>query len=70
MTGRRPRLFSFDFSANDDALKLAKALRSALEKMASTKSQDSKPSKHSERKSEHENFGDNAAGAHWSLWIQ
>jgi Domain of Unknown Function (DUF1259) len=38
MLDERPRLFFLHFWANDDALKLAKGLRSALDKTASTKS--------------------------------
>jgi hypothetical protein len=39
MLDERPRLFFLHFSANDDALKLAKGLRAALDKTASTKSE-------------------------------
>jgi len=38
MLDERPRLFFLHFWANDDAVKLAKGLRSALDKTASTKS--------------------------------
>jgi hypothetical protein len=38
MLNEQPRLFFLHFWANDDALKLAKGLRSALEKTASAKS--------------------------------
>ena len=38
MLDEQPRLFFLHFWANDDALKLAKGLRSALDKTASTKS--------------------------------
>jgi hypothetical protein len=34
----KPRLFFLHFWANDDALKLARGLRAALDKTASTKS--------------------------------
>jgi hypothetical protein len=37
MLDEQPRLFFLHFSANDDALKLAKGLRAALDKTASTK---------------------------------
>jgi hypothetical protein len=36
MLGEQPRLFFLHFWANDDALKLAKGLRAALDKTAST----------------------------------
>ena len=36
MLGDQPRLFFLHFWANDDALKLAKGLRAALDKTAST----------------------------------
>ena len=36
--GIQPRLFFMHFWANDDAIKLAKGLRAALDKTASTKS--------------------------------
>ena len=38
MLDEQPRLFFLHFWANDDALKLAKGLRAALDKTASTKS--------------------------------
>jgi len=38
MIGEQPRLFFMHFWANDDAIKLAKGLRAALDKTASTKS--------------------------------
>jgi hypothetical protein len=38
MLDEKPRLFFMHFWANDDAIKLAKGLRAALEKTASTKS--------------------------------
>jgi Domain of Unknown Function (DUF1259) len=38
MIGEQPRLFFMHFWANDDALKLAKGLRAALDKMANAKS--------------------------------
>ena len=41
MLDEQPRLFFLHFSANDDALKLAKGLRAALDKTASTKSEAS-----------------------------
>jgi len=37
MLNEQPRLFFMHFWANDDALKLAKGLRAALDKTASTK---------------------------------
>jgi hypothetical protein len=38
MLDEQPRLFFLHFWANDDALKLARGLRAALDKTASTKS--------------------------------
>ena len=38
MLMENPRLFFMHFWANDDAIKLAKGLRAALDKTASTKS--------------------------------
>jgi hypothetical protein len=38
MLDEQPRLFFLHFWANDDAPKLAKGLRSAIDKTASTKS--------------------------------
>jgi hypothetical protein len=38
MLDERPRLFFMHFWANDDAIKLARGLRSALDKMANAKS--------------------------------
>ncbi len=38
MLDEQPRLFFLHFWANDDAVKLAKGLRAALDKTASTKS--------------------------------
>jgi hypothetical protein len=38
MLNEQPRLFFMHFWANDDALKLARGLRSALDKTASAKS--------------------------------
>jgi Domain of Unknown Function (DUF1259) len=38
MLDEQPRLYFLHFWANDDALKLAKGLRAALDKTASTKS--------------------------------
>jgi hypothetical protein len=38
MLDEQPRLFFMHFWANDDAAKLAKGLRSALDKMANAKS--------------------------------
>jgi hypothetical protein len=38
MLDEQPRLFFLHFWANDDALKLAKGLRAAIDKTASTKS--------------------------------
>jgi hypothetical protein len=38
MLDEQPRLFFMHFWANDDAIKLAKGLRAALDKTASTKS--------------------------------
>lgn len=38
MLNEQPRLFFIHFWANDDAIKLAKALRTALGKMANAKS--------------------------------
>lgn len=38
MLDEKPRLFFMHFWANDDAIKLAKGLRAALDKTASTKS--------------------------------
>jgi len=38
MLDERPRLFFMHFWANDDAFKLAKGLRAALDKMANAKS--------------------------------
>ena len=38
MLNEQPRLFFMHFWANDDALKLARGLRSALDKTASVKS--------------------------------
>ena len=38
MLDEQPRLFFMHFWANDDALKLARALRAALDKTASAKS--------------------------------
>lgn len=40
MLDEQPRLYFLHFWANDDALKLAKGLRAALDKTASTKSQE------------------------------
>ena len=37
MLDEQPRLFFMHFWANDDAIKLAKGLRAALDKTASTK---------------------------------
>ena len=37
MLDKQPRLFFLHFWANDDALKLARGLRAALDKTASTK---------------------------------
>jgi hypothetical protein len=37
MLNERPRLFFMHFRANDDAIKLAKGLREALDRTASTK---------------------------------
>jgi hypothetical protein len=38
MLDEQPRLFFMHFGANDDAVKLAKGLRAALDKMANAKS--------------------------------
>jgi hypothetical protein len=38
MLDEQPRLFFMHFCANDDAIKLARGLRAALDKTATTKS--------------------------------